>query len=168
MDCDAKRVQVWENDLWRLETSIAATTPGHSYLHPKRCISQVTDLDGPEAATFGMVLAHVSRALKQETGAELVSVSIPPDNGPRLCVHLTPQADIAKAELPQVAERIHHRLIENPPAPAEQPPPLLPFPFPQAPPRRRFDEEPQPEIPPPHREPPDAPWPDRPAHDPWF
>jgi diadenosine tetraphosphate (Ap4A) HIT family hydrolase len=70
-DAELFRVQVWENDLWRLTTSILAEVPGFSYLEPKRHIPHVTDLDGPEAVTLGSVLAATTRALKDETAAEL-------------------------------------------------------------------------------------------------
>jgi diadenosine tetraphosphate (Ap4A) HIT family hydrolase len=62
------RVQVWEDELWRLTMSIEAEVLGFSYLEPKRHIPHVTDLGGEEARTFGQVLARVSAVLKSETG----------------------------------------------------------------------------------------------------
>lgn len=166
MSYDAELIQIWEDGLWRLEMSIAVPTPGLFYLEPKRHIPHITDLDGDEASTFGGVLAHISRALKEETGAELVSVSVSASDAPRLRVHLVPQVRVAEEQLREVAERIRHRLAEDPPPRPEKPqqaPPFIPYPVP-TPSRDPW----QPEIPPPRREPPDEPWPDRPAHDPWF
>ncbi|MGH8903084.1 MAG: HIT family protein [Egibacteraceae bacterium] len=168
MVCDAEPIRIWEDDLWHLGMSIAAPTPGLFSLEPKRRIPHITDLDGDEATTFGGVLAHASRALKEETGAEHVSVAVPGSDAPRLCVHLVPQVSIAEDQLREVAERVRHRLAEPPPPRPEHPqqmPPFIPYPVSTPTPRR----DPwQPEIPPPHPEPPDEPWPDRPAHDPWF
>jgi diadenosine tetraphosphate (Ap4A) HIT family hydrolase len=169
MICDAGLIQVWENGLWRLTMGVAA--PGFCYLEPKRHIPRIADLDGDEAATFGGVLAHMSQILQEETGAQLVSVSIPGGDATHLRVHLMPQVNLTEEELREVAERVRSRLAAGPPPRPEKPeqPPLLPFPVPQTPPRRwQPDWEPDPEIPPPRREPPDEGWPDRPAHDPWF
>jgi diadenosine tetraphosphate (Ap4A) HIT family hydrolase len=68
-DPDMQRVQVWEDGLWRLTTSIGPgdCTPGFSYLEPKRHIAHITDLDGEEAATFGSVVARCTSALKEAT-----------------------------------------------------------------------------------------------------
>lgn len=163
MTCDDDLIRVWDDSLWRLEMSIAA--PGFAYLEPKRHIPAITDLDEDEATTFGGVLAHVSRVLKEETGTQLASVSIPAGDAPHLRVHLVPHAGIAEENAREVAERVRHHLAEDPPPPPEQPQPLLlPYPVPAP---RRWDPG-QPEIPPPRREPPDDPRPDRPAHDPWF
>ena len=63
---------------------------GFCYLEPLRHISYITDLDGEEAATFGVVLAKVSAALKRVTGAELVYVYIYGGTIPHLHVHLAP------------------------------------------------------------------------------
>jgi diadenosine tetraphosphate (Ap4A) HIT family hydrolase len=89
------RVQVWEDALWRLTTSIGPgdVTPGFSYLEPKRHISHVTDLDGEEATTFGRVLARCTAALKQATGAELVYVYVFGGSIPHLHVHLAPHTE---------------------------------------------------------------------------
>jgi diadenosine tetraphosphate (Ap4A) HIT family hydrolase len=167
---DVERFLIWEDELWRLEMRIAPPAAGVSYLESKRDIPSITDLDGDEAATFGGVLSYISRLLKEETGAGLVTVSVPGSDTPRLRVHLMPQAGITEHEWREVAERVRRRLADDPPPQPEEPqlPPMLPFPSPQPPPWRRPDEEPEPEIPPPWREPPDEPWPDRPAHDPWF
>jgi len=69
-------VQVWEDNYWRMTTSLDAEVLGFSYLEPKRHIPHITDLDGEEARTFGEVLAHVTTALREETSAELVYVYV--------------------------------------------------------------------------------------------
>ena len=93
-DSELGRVEVWSDNTWRLTTSVgpADTTPGFSYLEPRRHIPYVTDLDGEEAATLGPVLARCTSALKAATGAELVYVyvfggGVP---HPHLHVHLAP------------------------------------------------------------------------------
>lgn len=70
------RVVVWEDDLWRLSTTLYGAIPGFSYLEPKRHIPHLTDLDGPEAQTFGPVLARVTTAIREATGAELIYVYV--------------------------------------------------------------------------------------------
>jgi diadenosine tetraphosphate (Ap4A) HIT family hydrolase len=91
-DADMYREHVWEDDLWRLTTSVGPgdPTPGFSYLEPKRHIAHVTDLAGAEAATFGGVLARCAAALKNATHAELVYVYIFGGGIPHLHVHLAP------------------------------------------------------------------------------
>ncbi len=59
-------------------------------MEPKRHIPHVTDLDGEEARSFGEVLSRVSRALRDETGAELVYVYIFGGGLSHLHVHLAP------------------------------------------------------------------------------
>lgn len=92
-DADLYRVQVWEDDLWRLTTSIEGYTPGFSFLEPKRHIAHVTDLDGEEAATFGGVVARVTSVLKEVTGAELVYVYVFGGGIPHLHLHLAPHTE---------------------------------------------------------------------------
>jgi diadenosine tetraphosphate (Ap4A) HIT family hydrolase len=84
------RTQVWEDRLWRLTVSLAAEVPGFAYLEPKRHIPYITDLDGAEAASLGPVLARVTGALREETGAEIVYVYIFGDGIPHLHIHLAP------------------------------------------------------------------------------
>lgn len=89
------REQVWEDDLWRLSTSIGPgeVTLGFSYLEPKRHIPHITDLDGPEAASFGSVLARCTSALKAATGCELVFVYVFGGGIPHLHLHLAPHVE---------------------------------------------------------------------------
>lgn len=89
-DADLQRVQVWEDDLWRLSVSLNAEVIGFAYLEPKRHIPHITDLDGPEAVSLGQTLARVTRALKAETGAELVYVYIFGGGVAHLHIHLAP------------------------------------------------------------------------------
>ena len=89
-DAELDRIQVWEDDLWRLTTSLSSETLGFSYLEPKRHIPHVTDLDGAEAESFGAVLARVTRALREETGTEVVYTYVFGDGVPHLHLHLAP------------------------------------------------------------------------------
>jgi diadenosine tetraphosphate (Ap4A) HIT family hydrolase len=87
------RTVVWEDDLWRLSMSRRGFTLGFGYLEPKRHVPHITDLDGDEAATFGPVLARVTRALEGAADAELVYVYIFGGGIPHLHVHLGPHRD---------------------------------------------------------------------------
>ncbi len=89
-DAEFERFQVWEDRHWRLTISLSAEVPGFAYLEPKRHIPHITDLDGPEAQTFGEVLARTSRVLREETRAELVYVYVFGGGVPHLHVHLAP------------------------------------------------------------------------------
>jgi diadenosine tetraphosphate (Ap4A) HIT family hydrolase len=92
VDDELGRVQVWEDDLWRLTTSVGPGNPtiASSYLEPKRHVPHVEDLEGEEARTFGVVLARCCRALRAVTGAELVYVYVFGGGTPHLHVHLAP------------------------------------------------------------------------------
>lgn len=86
------RVEVWSDDLWRLTTSAGPgeVTAGFSYLEPRRHIRWIHELDGPEAASFGGVIARCTAALKEATGAELVYVYVYGGGIPHLHLHLAP------------------------------------------------------------------------------
>jgi diadenosine tetraphosphate (Ap4A) HIT family hydrolase len=89
-DRELGRVLVWEDDLWRVTASVIAPVVGFSYLEPKRHIPHVTDLDGAEATNLGSVLARVTRILLEETGAELIYVSVFGERVPHLHFNLAP------------------------------------------------------------------------------
>jgi diadenosine tetraphosphate (Ap4A) HIT family hydrolase len=94
-DAELNRVEVWSDELWRLSTSVGPRDPtlGFSYLEPKRHVPHIEDLDGAEAATFGVVIARCCRALKDATGAELVYVYVFGGGIPHLHVHLAPHTE---------------------------------------------------------------------------
>ncbi len=91
-DAELGREQVWEDALWRLTTSVGPgdVTLGFSYLEPKRHVASVADMDGDEAATFGMVLARCASALREAAGADLVYVYIFGDHVAHMHAHLAP------------------------------------------------------------------------------
>jgi diadenosine tetraphosphate (Ap4A) HIT family hydrolase len=89
-DGELDRIEVWADDLWRLTIALASEVPGFAYLEPKRHIRFITELDGPEAASFGAVMARCTHALKAVTGAEVVYAYIFGDGVPHLHVHLAP------------------------------------------------------------------------------
>jgi diadenosine tetraphosphate (Ap4A) HIT family hydrolase len=60
------------------------------HLEPHRHIPDVAALDGPEAATFGPVLARAVLALKSATGADLVYTYIFGERVPHFHVNLAP------------------------------------------------------------------------------
>jgi diadenosine tetraphosphate (Ap4A) HIT family hydrolase len=90
---ELNRAIVWEDDRWRLSMSRRGYTTGFGYLEPKRHVPHVTDLDGEEAATFGPVLARITRALKEAAGTDLVYVYIFGGGIPHLHVHLGPHRE---------------------------------------------------------------------------
>jgi diadenosine tetraphosphate (Ap4A) HIT family hydrolase len=92
-DPELQRVRVWEDELWQLSVSLGSEVLGFAYLEPKRHIPHITDLDGPEAATFGTTIARVTTALREETGAELVYVYVFGGGVPHLHLHLAPHRD---------------------------------------------------------------------------
>jgi diadenosine tetraphosphate (Ap4A) HIT family hydrolase len=92
-DQEFGRVQVWENDLWRLTMSMDSYTPAFCYLEPKRHIPYITELDGDEARTFGTTMARVTTVLKEITEAEVVYAYIFGGGIPHLHVHLAPHRE---------------------------------------------------------------------------
>jgi diadenosine tetraphosphate (Ap4A) HIT family hydrolase len=94
-DAELGRVQVWEDDLWRLTTSVhpSETIAGFSFLEPKRHVPDITALDGPEADTFGTVIGRVTAALKAVTRCDLVYVYIFGGHVDHLHVHLGPHRE---------------------------------------------------------------------------
>ncbi len=89
-DGELRRVEVWRDDLWRLTASLTAEVAGFCYLEPHRHVPHITELDGPEAASFGAVLSKAARALRAATGAELVYVYVFGGGVEHLHVHLAP------------------------------------------------------------------------------
>ncbi|MCB1246303.1 MAG: hypothetical protein KDB69_03450 [Acidimicrobiia bacterium] len=90
MDEALMRTEVWSDELWRLTTARVTEVAGFSYLESRRHISDLTALDGDEAASFGPTLARLSSAIKQVTGADLVYVYVFGDDIPHFHVHLAP------------------------------------------------------------------------------
>jgi diadenosine tetraphosphate (Ap4A) HIT family hydrolase len=89
-DEELERVEVWQDAHWRLTVSLSSEVAGFAYLEPKRHIRTITELDGPEAVTFGPALARSTSALKEAAGAEVVYVYIFGDGVPHLHLHLAP------------------------------------------------------------------------------
>ncbi len=89
-DDQLMRTEVWQDELWRLTMATASETPGFSYLEPKRHITDITRLDGPEAVSFGPTLARVTAALREVTGVERVYIYVFGDGVAHLHLHLAP------------------------------------------------------------------------------
>jgi diadenosine tetraphosphate (Ap4A) HIT family hydrolase len=89
-DAEFNRIQVWQDDLWRLTVSLDSEVPGFAYLEPKRHVPYITDLDGAEAASFGPVLARCAGILREVACADVVYTYIFGDGIPHLHVHLAP------------------------------------------------------------------------------
>lgn len=89
-DHQFSRTRLWEDSLWRLSAVLQGPVPGFAHLEPKRHIPFITDLDGPEAASLGPVLARVTTALRNAAGAEKTYVYIFGDHVPHLHFNLAP------------------------------------------------------------------------------
>ncbi len=97
MLCDAaaadayfQRVRVWSDELWRLSVVQRGPVAGFAHLEPVRHVPFITDLDGPEAASLGVVLARSTKALKDATAAERIYVYVFGDHVAHLHFNLAP------------------------------------------------------------------------------
>ena len=61
-------VRLWEDDHWRLSAVLQGPVPGFAHLECRRHIPAITDLDGPEAATFGPALARATGCCAMRPG----------------------------------------------------------------------------------------------------
>ncbi len=91
-DADAffERTRVWQDDLWRLSVVRRGAITGFAHLEPHRHIPFITDLDGPEAASLGGVLARCTSAIRAATGADKIYVYVFGDRVPHLHLNLAP------------------------------------------------------------------------------
>ena len=91
-DADAyfHRRRVWQDEHWRLSVVLQGAVIGFSHLEPHRHIPFITDLDGPEAATLGAVLAHATAGIRTATAADKVYVYVFGDRVPHLHFNLAP------------------------------------------------------------------------------
>jgi diadenosine tetraphosphate (Ap4A) HIT family hydrolase len=85
--------EVWSDDFWRLTSARVGELAGYSYLSPRRHIPHITDLSGPEAETFGEVVALASNAIKDATGAELVYLYVFGEGVDHFHAHLAPHRE---------------------------------------------------------------------------
>ena len=109
MDHALMRTEVWSDELWRLTCSNASEVAGFSYLEPRRHISDITELDGDEAASFGPTIAAASKAIKDATGAELVYVYVFGDGVPHLHVHLAPHRTVGSPLVSDMIKGAKHK-----------------------------------------------------------
>jgi diadenosine tetraphosphate (Ap4A) HIT family hydrolase len=84
------RRRVWEDPLWRLSVVRRGPVIGFAHLEPRRHIPFITDLDGPEAASLGTVLAHATVGIRRATAADKVYVYVFGDRVPHLHFNLAP------------------------------------------------------------------------------
>lgn len=92
-DTEFGRARLWEDDLWRLSAVLHGPVPGFAHLEPKRHIPNICDLDGPEGATFGPVLARVTAAPCDAAGGEKTYVYVFGDRVAHLHLNLAPHRD---------------------------------------------------------------------------
>jgi diadenosine tetraphosphate (Ap4A) HIT family hydrolase len=87
------RVRAWDDGRWRLSVVLQGAVPGFAHLEPHRHLRDVTELDGPEADTFGHVLARVTAALRDAAGADLTYAYVFGERVPHFHVNLAPHVD---------------------------------------------------------------------------
>jgi diadenosine tetraphosphate (Ap4A) HIT family hydrolase len=87
------RARVYDDGLWRLSLVLQGPIAGFAHLEPHRHIPYITDLDGPEAVTFGPVLARATTVLRDAAGADLTYAYVFGDRVPHLHVNLAPHLD---------------------------------------------------------------------------
>lgn len=69
-DAHFNRARLWEDEHWRLSAVLQGPIAGFAHLEPRRHIPFITDLDGIEAATLGVVLSRATTALRAAARAE--------------------------------------------------------------------------------------------------
>jgi diadenosine tetraphosphate (Ap4A) HIT family hydrolase len=89
-DAYFSRRRVWQDELWRLSVVRQGAVIGFAHLEPRRHIPFITDLDGPEAASLGAVLAHATAGIRKATAADKVYVYVFGDRVPHLHFNLAP------------------------------------------------------------------------------
>jgi diadenosine tetraphosphate (Ap4A) HIT family hydrolase len=110
LDDDLMRTEVWSDEHWRLTTAKVSEVAGFSYLEPRRHISDITRLDGDEAATFGETIARASAAIKTATGADLVYAYIFGDNLPHLHIQLAPHREPGSPLVGEMIKGARHQV----------------------------------------------------------
>jgi len=104
------RTEVWSDEHWRLTTANVSEVAGFSYLEPRRHISDITELDGDEASTFGETIARASAAIKAATGADLVYAYIFGDNLPHLHIQLAPHREPGSPLVGEMIKGARHQV----------------------------------------------------------
>jgi diadenosine tetraphosphate (Ap4A) HIT family hydrolase len=92
-DAYVTRTRLWQDEHWRLSAVLQGPIAGFAHLETRRHVPFITDLEGPEAATLGPVLARVTRALRDAAGAEKTYVYVFGDLIPHLHFNLAPHRD---------------------------------------------------------------------------
>jgi diadenosine tetraphosphate (Ap4A) HIT family hydrolase len=89
-DAHFNRARLWEDEHWRLSAVLQGPIAGFAHLEPRRHIPFITDLDGIEAATLGVVLSRATTALRAAARAEKTYVYVFGDHTPHLHFNLAP------------------------------------------------------------------------------
>ncbi len=108
-------VQVWEDSLWRVTVRGEGEVPGYGFLEPKRHVPHITDLEGEEARSLGVVLARTCRALREASRADLVYIYVFGGGLPHLHFHLVPHRRDDPMPVPVGAESPTSRGITSRP-----------------------------------------------------
>jgi diadenosine tetraphosphate (Ap4A) HIT family hydrolase len=112
-DSELDRVEVWRDQHWRLSMSRRGNTLGFAYLEPIRHIPYLSDLDGPEAETFGPIIARASRVLGDATGGALVYAYVFGGGIAHLHVHLAPNVPEGVLSTDLITGRVEHRRLPS-------------------------------------------------------
>lgn len=89
-DAAFDRVRVYDDGLWRLSLVGGAPVAGFAHLETGRHIPSVAELDGPEARTFGPVLAMATGVLRAAAGADMTYAYVFGERVAHLHVNLAP------------------------------------------------------------------------------
>jgi len=111
MDEALMRTEVWSDSLWRLTTCNVTEVAGFSYLEPRRHITDITELTGAEAESFGVVIAKASAAIREATGVERVFVYIFGDTLDHLHVHLAPHRNQGSPLVSDMIKGAQNRVV---------------------------------------------------------
>jgi len=92
-DAHFSRTRLWEDEHWRLSAVLQGPIAGFAHLEPRRHIPFITDLDGAEAASLGVVLAQAAKALRTAARAEKTYIYVFGDHVPHLHFNLAPHRE---------------------------------------------------------------------------
>jgi len=92
-DAQFRRTRIWEDEYWRLSAVLQGPIAGFAHLEPRRHIPFITDLDGAEAATLGIVLSMAAKTLREAAHADKTYVYVFGDRTPHLHFNLAPHSE---------------------------------------------------------------------------
>lgn len=82
--------KVWEDDQYLALLDIKPISPGHTLLIPKLHTSYIFDLDASRLSEIFIRGKHLSKPLKEATGAKRIGIMVEGFAVPHIHVHLVP------------------------------------------------------------------------------